>query len=380
MLLRVKKGKSFPVGSNGHTNTETQPVKFGFKQGAEEFPLMCVVAVAYPCNALCPHCPYTNSNIRKEFSDAPWIDPVVFRKIADECGKYGAFIRITGGGEPLLHKNLIEMVEYAKSVGAKIGIITNGSKFTEENTDRLLKCGTDMIEFSADAADSKTYDIVRKGLNFDILVRNVKRAVKRRNELKSSTKIVVSVVNQKTINIDEVKAFWEPLVDNMIIRKYLTWGTHTRLTGEGSADATPYLDTGKEPCPFPFERLNIDTRGEIIVCGYDISSRTKFGNVKDKTIHDIWLGPQFTEWRAKHLAGRGEDIPLCKECPDWKYRSWTHNYWKVVKGAEEKRQERLATEDMEGMVDESIDESHVAHDLESPENQVMIPKTTPSSK
>jgi hypothetical protein len=24
---------------------------------------------------------------------------------------------------------------------------------------------------------------------------------------------------------------------------------------------------------------------------------------------------------------------MCKNCPDWKYRSWNHNYWKVVNDA-----------------------------------------------
>jgi hypothetical protein len=50
------------------------------------------------------------------------------------------------------------------------------------------------------------------------------------------------------------------------------------------------------------------------------------GNVKTESILDIWHGPGFRFYREKHLAGRGADIPLCKGCPDWKYRSWKHNY------------------------------------------------------
>jgi hypothetical protein len=32
---------------------------------------------------------------------------------------------------------------------------------------------------------------------------------------------------------------------------------------------------------------------------------------------------------------------MCRTCPDWKYRSWQHNYWKVVKDAEANRQMKL---------------------------------------
>ena len=48
--------------------------------------MMLVLSFVYPCNALCPHCPYTNSNIRKEYRDAPYMPEATFKKIADEFG------------------------------------------------------------------------------------------------------------------------------------------------------------------------------------------------------------------------------------------------------------------------------------------------------
>ena len=57
---------------------------FGLREQAEIYPMMLVLSFAYPCNALCPHCPYTNSNIRKEYKDMPYMSEEVFKKIADE--------------------------------------------------------------------------------------------------------------------------------------------------------------------------------------------------------------------------------------------------------------------------------------------------------
>ena len=51
-----------------------------------------------------------------------------------------------------------------------------------------------------------------------------KRMVEMRNELKSSTKIIASGVNQTGVDIEVVAKFWEPMVDNFQKRKYLTWG------------------------------------------------------------------------------------------------------------------------------------------------------------
>jgi hypothetical protein len=109
-----------------------------------------------------------------------------------------------------------------------------------------------------DAGDPLIYAKVRKGLKWDVLLKNVKRTVELRNRVKGSTKIIASGVNQIDVNIEEVAKFWEPIVDNFQKRKYLTWGINDPTK---SADPTPYLPPEQYiPCPFIFERLNIDSR------------------------------------------------------------------------------------------------------------------------
>lgn len=301
--------------------------------------MMLVLSFAYPCNAICPHCPYTNSNIRKNYQDAPWMEEALFKKIADEAGRHGAMLRISGGGEPMLHPQAVELLVYAKSVGARIGLITNGSKLTEKSLAALIRAEVDLIEYSVDAATAEDYAVARKGLRWEFLLESVRTALRLRNESRSTTKIIASGVNQKLVDIDAVEKFWRDTigVDYFIKRKFLTWGENTSLDDSRSADPAPYLNTDEVPCPFLFERLNIDSRGNVMVCGYDIAARTSMGNVHTSSIAQIWHGEGFRYYREKHLANRGKEIPLCASCPDWKYRSWTHNYWKVVQGAETTR-------------------------------------------
>jgi radical SAM protein with 4Fe4S-binding SPASM domain len=321
----------------------TQP-SYGIRPEAKEFPMMCVIALVYVCNAQCPSCPYTNSSIRSDYADRPLMPEQTFKTIADQCGEYVAWVRISGGGEPMLHPKAVELIEYAKQVGAKVGLITNGSRFTEKSSIRLLEAQVDMIEFSVDAADPDTYALVRKGLNWERLLKNVKRMVGLRDKLKSKTKIIASGVNQLGVDIEKVAAFWEPLVDDFQRRKYLTWGINDPSK---SADATPYLPPEKRiPCPFIFERLNIDSRGRVMVCGFDIAGATDMGNIHVTSIKDIWHGREFEGYRQRHLTGKGSEIELCKNCPDWKYRSWQHNYWKVIQTAETRREERFKKLDL----------------------------------
>jgi radical SAM protein with 4Fe4S-binding SPASM domain len=327
---------------------------YGIRPEAAEFPMMCVLSLIYICNARCPNCPYTNSNIRADYKDRPFMEEGTFRTIADQCGKYGSWIRISGGGEPMLHPRAVELVEYGKKVGARIGLITNGSLLTEAKSRRLIEAQVDMIEISVDAGDRETYAKVRLGLNWETLVKNVKRVVELRNSLKSKTKIIASGINQMDVDIEQVAKFWEPVVDNFQKRKYLTWGINDPSK---SGDPSPYLPSEELiPCPFLFERLNIDSRGKVMVCGFDIAARTEMGNIHDKSIKDIWHGEGFEYYRRMHLARRGREIELCRDCPDWQYRSWKHNYWKIVKNAERSRVRRgrkLDVRDTEGCIREN---------------------------
>lgn len=304
-----------------------------------DFPKMAVLSLTYVCNARCTSCAYTNSSIRSDYDDAKYLDEGTFRRIADECGRHRTWLRFSSGGETMLHPQVIEFAQYGIEKGCNVGVITNGSLMTEEKAKKLLSLGIDMVEFSVDAGDEETYGKVRKGLSWEKVVRNVKATVSLRNQMKANTKIIASAVNQKGVDIDQAAAFWEPIVDVFQKRKYLTWGINDPSL---SADQTPYLPPErKTPCPIVFERLFIDTRGDAHFCIYDIAGKTRMGNVNRQSIREIWHNPEFERARQLHLKGQGDQIEMCKGCEDWKYRSWKHNYWKIVKNAEGKREDRL---------------------------------------
>ena len=307
--------------------------KYGIREAAKEFPMMVVLSFVYMCNAKCPNCPYNNSDIRSKYKDALVMPEDIFKRIADECGGYGAYLRISGGGEPMLHPQAVELMVYAKKKGAKIGLITNGSKFTKESLSVLIEAGVDVLEFSVDAPDEQTYNSVRPGLDWNRLNRNVRLAVEIRERLEANTRIITSIINQEGVDVQTAEEYWSGIVDKVQVRKYLTWGYNK----DKSADATPYLPPEERiPCPWLFERFNIDSRGDVTLCGEDIAFNEKFANVMENSIREIWHGPKFAYFRDKHLSRHGDDVPICSKCPDWQYRSWNYNYWKVVNDAKRK--------------------------------------------
>src|SRR3989338_5010300 len=109
------------MASSSNTSVIEGQATYGLRPGAEEFPLQIIIATIYPCNLGCPLCPYTdgNSDIRKFYHahDADLFPPELFKRIAREAAPYKAFLRCTGGGEPTLHPEMFNLIEYTKQVG-----------------------------------------------------------------------------------------------------------------------------------------------------------------------------------------------------------------------------------------------------------------------
>src|SRR5439155_17211374 len=91
--------------------------------------------------------------------------------------------------------------------------------------------------------------------------------------------------------LDEAIRFWtkDVGVDEVITRKFLSWDDNTTISLGHSLDPHLYqhVPAGrKEPCVWPFERMNVDTLGRVALCGQDISFHTSslFPNVNDPTL------------------------------------------------------------------------------------------------
>jgi hypothetical protein len=251
---------------------------------------------------------------------------------------------------------MVEMIEYSKARGARIWLNTNGSMFGplpkhRQKLERVIAAGADLIEFSMDAGDAETYARLRPprgGAPRDPQawwsgnVGNVRAALELRKEYKVFTRVVVSIIRQEATEgkLQPAIDFWlkEIGVDEVITRKFLSWDDNTTIPLGKALDKHLYKDlptARKQPCVWPFERLNVDTLGRIALCGQDISFRTSkfFPNAWDSSLRDIWLGEAFTEYRRLHLEGRGAEAWPCRGCSAWLagVRDWEHGWLKVLK-------------------------------------------------
>ncbi len=113
----------------------------------------------YVCNFSCKHCSvkrFQGKNERRSFTIADVRD--LFRQ-ADELGL--ARVTITGG-EPLVFKDLDELVEAIDPQRFYINCDTNGWLLDNEKASHLKAIGVDRIQLSIDSLDAKEHDSFRR--------------------------------------------------------------------------------------------------------------------------------------------------------------------------------------------------------------------------
>ncbi|MFC1461932.1 radical SAM/SPASM domain-containing protein [Verrucomicrobiota bacterium] len=316
------------------------PAGFGMKKGAQKFPLMILPSVSNVCNSRCVHCWYTRKPGLRKRDAVTFMPEGLLKKIIEEVAGHTdprPLIRVTGTGEPFLMPELTECLVYGcGEKDVRMAVISNGSLITPERSSRLIDAGIEALEISADAADQETYERIRPGLEFKDLMHNIEHMLDYRSKTGAKTKILVSAVDSKEIDASEVDLFWRDKVDNVIIRKYLTYG---QLSEEGYSRDTYLPPEERVPCPYPFERMVVLADGNVTFCNFDVEDSCFMGNINDQTIEEIWRNDKFEAWRRLVLDGRFEQVPLCAKCNDWKYKSWNYNFFSVL----DKAKNRIAT-------------------------------------
>ena len=63
--------------------------------------------------------------------------------------------------------------------------------------------------------------------------------------------------------------------------------------------------------------LTVFYDGRATPCCYDHRCELEVGNAHEQSIAEIWNGPRMAELRRLHEEGRVDEVPLCRDCPDF---------------------------------------------------------------
>ena len=281
-----------------------------------EFPLHLDIEVTSYCNLACPMCPRTH---RVELGK--WENRMMkldtFKKIIDEGAKKGLrAINLNNFGESFYNKNIIKMIEYAKSKGVlDIMLHTNGTVMDEELAEKIVKSGLDRIIFSLDSITKEIYENIRVNANFEYTVEKVKTFYRIREKQNSYKPVIrISMVRMKE-NDHEAKnfeKFWGAYADE------ITYTDYRNQDGLDKVDR--YTKKRKEnksyACPALWQRLTINATGEVTACCRDAGKRLTLGKLNDSSTNltDVWNGKRLMDARKLHQEKKAYLIDACNGC------------------------------------------------------------------
>src|SRR5687767_1387639 len=123
--------------------------------------------LTYRCNLACEHC-YLDAGGTPQvgtenFADRSELGTEECFRVIDEIAAFAPeCITILTGGEPLLRRDIIEIVRRAAERGLWVVVGTNGVRITENVAARLAEAGARGLSLSLDALDPDRHDHFRK--------------------------------------------------------------------------------------------------------------------------------------------------------------------------------------------------------------------------
>ncbi len=125
LLIKYSRKINYLFGNNGK-----------YKCRQLKFPPVIRIGPTNRCTARCYYCPreYIHEN------GTGYMQWELYKSIISQA-KQGGTKKISFAlfGEPLLHPQIIEMLEYARQAGLQLGLSTNGIVLTKELSDKILK-------------------------------------------------------------------------------------------------------------------------------------------------------------------------------------------------------------------------------------------------
>lgn len=264
------------------------------------------------CPYSCLMCPRKRLMTRQKGS----MDLTVFVKIIDEIVTYPAEVRekeieLFHFGESLLHPQLPEMVSYMSERQLKATLSINPQELSSSLIDRLLQANPFQIIVSIDSMNPQTYRKLR-GPHADLAaaVANTELLLARFRAADYRTKVTVRMIVMHG-NRDESKHFeeyWQAREAEVQLRDFFPWNDQ-EIASLGTTERYP----PHMPCPFPWQYLVVQWNGDVVACCRDYNGRLVLGNVREKSLQDIWNGDNARQLRNAMATGKGLQR-LCEVC------------------------------------------------------------------
>jgi radical SAM protein with 4Fe4S-binding SPASM domain len=306
-------------------------------------PLVVSWNVTAKCNLKCAHC-YINADEKKNIDE---LGTDAAKLLIHQIAEVSKPLLILSGGEPLLRKDIFELIRYGTELGLKMAVGSNGMLIDDVAAQRLKDAGVTTVSISLDSNVPALHD------QFRGVTGSWQRAVEAIKALKRNAIVVqvnTTVTQQNYNQIGDIFALAEKLgAENFHLFFLVPTGRGARIE-----DITPdmyekmitsslskimqYNLNVKPSCAPQFMRIAQETgidmtrwvrgcmaglyycriypTGEVTPCPY---LPIALGNIRQKSFKDIWFNSEILRnlrdfKKLKGRCGKCEYNVVCGGC------------------------------------------------------------------
>jgi uncharacterized radical SAM superfamily Fe-S cluster-containing enzyme len=225
----------------------------------------------------------------------------IFKSVIDQCRGYTRTMYLHQIGEPLLHKELIQFINYASEAGIRTSISTNCLLLDEDMTRKILGSKLSEITLCLDSLNKEIYEKIRIGSDYEKVIKNITYFLLEKNRLKSKVHAQLQMIKME-LNKSEWDKYGTMLfqADEILKKNYSTFagnvGRNEKINGNFRCDKTTHC-------------LTFQQNGDIVICCRDFNGVTKIGNVLQDKISTVW---------ANHKGRNCGTIKFCENCENFR--------------------------------------------------------------
>jgi MoaA/NifB/PqqE/SkfB family radical SAM enzyme len=342
-----KNGKLVSIYKNQLANSVEDKRILGVINGRKAFigPEHVVIDVTNRCQDRCIACWLYSPLLNEKGPSSEWLQKQLsyslLKRLIGELKELNVgIIRFTGGGEPLLHPNIMNIIEEVKSKGFKCTLTTSFNNIDEREIKELTKFNIDELAVSIWAGDEETYLLTHPNRRKEHFLK-IKENLKLFNSLKKNTKVTLAnvILNLNYSSIEEMANFAisvgadavyftlvdviSPDMDSLLLNdkqyQYLEEnfinvvsklrdekievenleGTIARIKTQDKKGNYDYSRINSIPCYVGWIFARILANGEVVPCCRGV--KYKMGDLYKTSFKDIWFSKKYNEFRYRAL-------------------------------------------------------------------------------
>ena len=223
--------------------------------GLSKKPYFCNYFVTYRCNSKCQFCHFWQD---PKLFNTPDVKLVDVKKNLDDLRRIGVSVIDFVGGEPLLHKDIPEMLLYAKRLGFFVKLSTNGILY--ETRAHELKGKISRVYVSFDTTDPVEYSVIRGTNAYNQVVSGIKCA----KSMNQDICLMCTLTDNTIKNIGQIASFAKEHKVNIIFHPCFSYFGNESLSRD-------YIKTIKKYFWHPYIRMSLTDLDFFYRGGNDIS-------------------------------------------------------------------------------------------------------------